>query len=328
MRSHPECRRLFPDHTEFRRRGGTPLPQTPVEPTRVASGQDADKASTARTPTRPLGKAKYVILAAFMVAALAGGTWCASRSSTQANPAHPTARANPKDGLRHVWIPAGSFRMGCSPGDNECSPEEGPAHRVTISKGFWLGQTEVTVGAYRRFASATGRDMPPEPKFQSTPLNLGWSNEQMPVVNVTWDDARAYCTWAGGRLPTEAEWEYAARGGRSQVRYGPLDQIAWYRGNSRDSFHEVGQKRPNGFGLFDMLGNVWEWVSDRDDWTYYRNSPGIDPPGPSSGEWRILRGGSWNGYPSIVRVSLRRGHPPDHPGIAFGLRCVHEVDSP
>lgn len=275
-----------------------------------------------------LGKAMYVVFVAFITVAVAGGTWYASRSATTANSGLRTVKANPKDGLQYVWIPAGSFQMGCSPGDNECNPEEGPAHRVTISKGFWLGQTEATVGAYKRFANATGRGMPPEPKFQSTRLNPGWSNGQMPVVNVTWDDARAYCTWAGGRLPTEAEWEYAARGGSSQVRYGPLDEIAWYRENGGNTFHEVGQKRPNGFGLFDMLGNVWEWVSNWDDATYYRNSPGVDPSGPSSGQWRILRGGSWNGYPGIVRVSLRRGHPPDDRGIAFGLRCMQEVESP
>lgn len=272
--------------------------------------------------------AKYVVLPALIIAVVAGVTWYASRWRTKTSSELGTVKANPKDGQHYVWIPAGSFQMGCSPGDVECNPDEEPAHRVTISKGFWLGQTEVTVGAYKCFANATGRGMPPEPKFQNTQLNAGWSNKQMPVVNVTWDDARAYCAWAGGRLPTEAEWEYAARGGSSAVRYGLLDQIAWYGGNSGNSFHEVGRKGPNGFGLFDMLGNVWEWVSDRDYSTYYRNSPGVNPLGPSSGQWRVLRGGSWNGYPSIVRVSLRRGHPPDDRGIGFGLRCVQEVDGP
>ncbi len=216
--------------------------------------------------------------------------------------------------------------MGCSPGDRECNPDEEPAHRVTIGKGFWLGQTEVTVGAYKRFA--VGRGMTAEPTFHKRRLNPGWSNEQMPVVNVTWDDARAYCTWAGGRLPTEAEWEYAARAGTRADRYGPLSRIAWYSANSGNSFHEVGRKDPNGFGLFDMLGNVWEWVSDWESPTYYKISPNANPLGPSSGEWRILRGGSWNGYPSIVRVSLRRGHPPNVPGIGIGFRCVREVMGP
>jgi hypothetical protein len=96
--------------------------------------------------------------------------------------------------------------MGCSPGDNECHVSEKPSHRVTITKGFWIGQTEVTVGAYKRFAAATGRQMPGAPSF-----NSGWADDMMPIVNVTWDDAREYCTWAGGRLLTEVEWEYSAR---------------------------------------------------------------------------------------------------------------------
>ena len=197
-------------------------------------------------------------------------------------------RLNPKDGLKYVWIPPGSFEMGCSPGDNECASDEKPPHRVTIAKGFWLGQTEVTVGAYKRFARATGKAMPAAVDF-----NPGWSNEQMPIVNVSWKDAQEYCTWAGGRLPTEAEWEYAARAGDTASRYGDLGEIAWYADNSGQKTHEVGQKRANSFGLFDMLGNVSEWVNDWYDENYYQNSPSQDPKGPASGglsrsAWRVL----------------------------------------
>jgi len=170
-----------------------------------------------------------------------------------------------KDGLKYVWIPPGTFMMGCSPGDTKCGADEKPPHHVTITKGFWLGQTEVTVGAYKRFAAATGRQMPDTPGFNSR-----WTNENMPIVNVTWNDAHDYCAWAGGRLPTEAEWEFAARGGSTEARYGPIDDVAWYDGNSGGQTHDVAQKRPNNIGLYDMLGNVWEWVNDWYDQNYYQ----------------------------------------------------------
>jgi len=237
----------------------------------------------------------------------------------------PTAGAvkeNPKDGLKYVWIPPGTFQMGCSPGDSECKDDEKPAHRVTITKGFWLGQTEVTVGAYRRFAAAAGRGMPEAPDF-----NRGWDNEQMPIVEVSWEDAQAFCRWAGGRLPTEAEWEYAARAGNTEARYGPLDEVAWYNKNSGRRTHEVGQKRPNAWGLYDMLGNVWEWVSDWYDENHYAGSPERDPQGPAGGRFRDLRGGPWDGSPRVVRVSFRYRNYPNlwDYGYGFGLRCVREV---
>jgi formylglycine-generating enzyme required for sulfatase activity len=262
-------------------------------------------------------------------------------------------RENPKDGLKYVWIPPGTFMMGCSAGDNECKDWEKPAHEVTISKGFWIGQTEVTVGAYKRFAAATGRQLPPEPNHSGRLLNPGWGDEAMPIVDVARDDAQAYCSWAGGRLPTEAEWEYAARAGSTGARYGGLDEIAWYADNSGrerldstgiwnedrakygrrlnengNGMHEVGQKRANGFGLYDMLGNVWEWVNDRFDQNYYQNSPSQDPMGPASGQYRVLRGGSWLVYPISVRVSERDFSNPAADGYDFGFRCGGEVFAP
>ena len=259
-------------------------------------------------------------------------------------------KVNPKDGLNYVWIPPGTFMMGCSPGDTECLDNEKPPHQVTITKGFWLGQTEVTVGAYKRFAGATGRQMPPEPVLEERALNPGWGNEAMPIVNVTWDDAQAYCVWADGRLPTEAEWEYAARAGSTAARYGPLDEIAWYADNSGrqrldsariwdahksnylwhinnngNSLHEVGLKRANDFGLYDMLGNVVMWVNDWYDEKYYKIIPSQDPTGPTTGALRVARGGSWVSYPKYVRVSCRSSAVPAYWDNGLGFRCGGEV---
>ncbi len=117
---------------------------------------------------------------------------------TVSAPAALTVRENPKDGLKYVWIPPGTFMMGCSPGGTECENDEKPAHRVTITRGFWIGQTLVTAAAYQRFVGATGRQMPAAPDF-----NTGWANANMPIVGMTWDDAQEYCRWMGGRLGTE-----------------------------------------------------------------------------------------------------------------------------
>jgi serine/threonine-protein kinase len=251
----------------------------------------------------------------------ATAVYSAPVSGRVAGPRPLEVRQNPKDGLNYVWIPPGTFMMGCSPGDNEGNNAEKPAHQVTISKGFWLGQTPVTVGAYKRFATTTRREMPYAPDF-----NKEWRNDKMPIVNVSWSDAQGCCRWMGGRMPTEAEWEYAARGGCTKKLYGPLDEIAWHRGNSGEQTREVGQKRANNFGLYDMLGNVWEWVYDWYGENFYYRSPSQDPRGPTRGESRVLRGGSWFNNPSNVRVSYRFRWPyPSNRGGSNGFRCAGEV---
>jgi formylglycine-generating enzyme required for sulfatase activity len=227
-------------------------------------------------------------------------------------------RVNPKDGLKYVWIPPGTFMMGCSPGDNECFDWERPSHQVTITRGFWIGQTPVTVGAYKRFAGSNGRQ-------NSRGRN---NNDNMPIVVMSWDDAQAYCRWIGGRLPTEAEWEFAARGGSTEARYGPLDEIAWYHNNSGGQWHEVAQKLPNGFALYDMLGNVWEFVNDWQDENYYQSSPSQDPQGPAGGDFHVLRGGSAYDVPRDIRVSARMYHGPVCDIGPCGFRCGGEVFAP
>jgi formylglycine-generating enzyme required for sulfatase activity len=255
-------------------------------------------------------------------------------------------RENHKDNLLYVFIPSGTFEMGCSKLDEDCKPDEKPAHTVTISKGFWIGQTEVTVEAYRRFATTTHRPMPPEPEFGSRSLNPGWSDPRQPIVNVDWDDARSYCEWIGGHLPTEAQWEYAARGGATTSRYGDLPAIAWFGDNAGkqridaaklfqedgpgylghlsmngNTPHRVGLLTPNPYGLYDVLGNEWEWTSDWYGASYYQGSQRFDPTGQPSGDARVLRGGSWVDLPAGIRVSVRGHRPPSARSVDTGFRC-------
>ncbi len=206
-------------------------------------------------------------------------------------PAVGTVRENPKDGLKYAWIPAGSFQMGCSPGDNGCSDDEKPSHPVTITKGFWIGQTKFTVGAYKRFARDPG-------KFRLPEADIGKKGDNDAITDVDWDQACDYCAWAGGRLPKEAEWEYAARGA----------------------------KRANGFGVYDMIEPVWEWVNDCYDQNYYENSPSQDPSGPAGGSRRVQRGGEWNLSCGGGRLSSRCGVARGNRNWNNGFRCVWEVD--
>ena len=219
-------------------------------------------------------------------------------------------KINPKDGLTYIWIPPGSFMMGCSPGDTECYADEKPSHRVEITKGFWIGETPVTQEAYER---VTG----------SNPSHF--KGLQRPVETVSWEDALKYCQTVGARLPTEAEWEYAARAGSTAARYGELDEIAWHTKNSNNQTHDVQGKKPNGWGLYDTLGNVWEWVADWYGESYYESSEARDPAGPKDGTQRVVRGGSWNDIPQIARASLRFRVEPVYRYFIIGFRCVGEL---
>jgi serine/threonine protein kinase len=229
-------------------------------------------------------------------------------------------RLSPKDGLVYVRVPAGRFRMGCvaASGQPPCEELELPAHDVILTKDFWIGQTEVTVEAYQHFAQATGTGMPPPPGGESY-----WREPKQPMLNVTWEEAGAYCKWAGGRLPTEAEWEYAARAGTPGPYYGKPDDIAWYSGdrgtgNSDYQPHPVGQKAPNALGLHDMHGNAQEWV--RETLEPYDANEATDPAGTAAGSNHVMRGGGFSASLRSLRVYFRyRG---SSRSSEYGLRCV------
>jgi sulfatase modifying factor 1 len=212
------------------------------------------------------------------------------------------------DGAEMVLIPAGEFMMGSDSG----RPEEQPMHRVHL-EAYYIDKHPVTFEQYDRFCAATGR---------AKPSDQGWGRGRQPVVNVGWDDASAYAQWAGKRLPTEAEWEKAAKGPRGVDQPGALDDYAWHMDNSGGRTHPVGEKKANGYGLHDMLGNVWEWCADWYDEAYYSYLPVRDPRGPSSGTARAARGGGWFIFPRYARASGRfRGLPSAHDG-GMGFRCV------
>ena len=214
-----------------------------------------------------------------------------------------------------VWkpIPAGEFEMGCSPGDSECQQTELPRRLVSVSPSFELMDKPVTVRQFRDWATSSGRRLPPQPK---------WSDDDTPIVNVTWDDAAALCSAWSARLPTEREWEYAARANSRGSRYGELDAIAWYAGNSEKRAHAVGGKSPNAFGLYDMLGNVWEWTADR----FQQTLATADDSAPvASSELRSLRGGSWRNKARQIRVSNRGRLAPDDREDDDGFRCARDV---
>ena len=221
---------------------------------------------------------------------------------------------NPADGEEYVWIPSGTFTMGCSAGDSQCADDERPAHLVEIEKGFWLARTETTIGAYRKPAGRNGVKAPQ-------------GDANLPVSGVTWAEAKAYCAGVGGRLPSEAEWEYAARGGQAGAYYGVVPAIAWYADNSGGVPHAAGTKKPNAYGLFDMLGNVSEWVLDRYYNKYDLTSPaagaGIEQPLASNAS-AVARGGFWDGDAATVRVSHRAAYPNDDAEPIVGFRCAND----
>ncbi len=218
-------------------------------------------------------------------------------------------------GMEFVWIPEGTFLMG-SPMHEVGRFLNERQHEVRISEGFWIGKYEVTQGEW---VAVMG----------TTPSAFSDCGMRCPVESVSWDDTQEFIWKLNSResgngyvnrLPTEAEWEYAARAGTPGARYGELGAIAWYLANSGSRTHPVGQKRPNAWGLHDMLGNVWEWTGDW--YGEYPSGPVADPKGPESGAARVGRGGSWDRNARLVRSAVRDYNSPGDRGNYFGFRLV------
>jgi len=229
--------------------------------------------------------------------------------------------------LPWVTIPAGTFGMGCVPGDSDCLDSERPRHEVTLST-FDLMATEVTVGQYATFVAATGYERPAVPDYPQAPDH--------PAVHMTWHGAEAFCDWAGGRLPTEWEWEYAARAGhdgrlywwgdeltRDYANFGTVQCCSGATGGADAWLNTapVGSFPSNDFGLYDMIGNVWEWVNG---WitVRYPDGPLSDPQPAETGYLRVMRGASWLNFPNVLRLSVRLPFSADGHTSNVGARCA------
>jgi len=234
------------------------------------------------------------------------------------------AKRAPIDTTKFVLVEGGTYKMGT---DKFIEPVESPPHDVTV-RSFWMAKTEMTFEDYDKFCYDTKRD---------TMGSAGWGRGKQPAIWVSWEDAIAYCNWLSGkeklskcyvidsatkkvtyldtakgyRLPTEAEWEFAAQGGNKGHGYtyagsNNPDDVLWYKENSGGRAHPVAQKAPNELGLYDMNGNVWEWLWDIYDGSYYKNSPTDNPEGPATGPYRVMRGGAFYNPTNYTHVYTRQ----------------------
>ena len=230
------------------------------------------------------------------------------------------------EGREMVQIPEGPFTMGSNDGD----PDEAPEHQVFL-KAFFIDRKEVTQEEYMRFAKMTKRQEPRIEVFEDDQSKL--LKPEFAAMSVSWDEAAAYCKWAGKRLPTEAEWEKAGRGeGRRKYPWGEkfLSNAAnvdgaedGYKYLAPPGSFEAGR---SSYGLYDMTGNVAEWVADSYDDGYYKKSPYRDPKGPDSGDLKIVRGGSWRETEHNARLSKRFAAKHWRTDITIGIRCASDLD--
>ncbi|MCP4357867.1 MAG: formylglycine-generating enzyme family protein [Chloroflexi bacterium] len=241
-------------------------------------------------------------------------------------PAAGQERHDPVSGIDFVWVPEGCFRMGSPDSEAGRYSDEGPVHEVCVD-GFWMGKYEVTQAQWEKVMGSN---------------SSRFKGNSRPVERMSWNDVQKFLKTLNGkagkeiyRLPTEAEWEYAVRAGTTTPFYFGATistDVANYDGNYtygsgvkgvyREQTTEVGSFPPNDWGLYDMHGNVWEWCQDWYDSEYYSKSPKKNPQGPSSGEYRVLRGGSWVGNPAYCRSAIRNRIIPDLTNYNLGFRVV------
>ncbi len=216
-------------------------------------------------------------------------------------------------GIEFVWIPPGTFMMGALKSDKEARDNEFPRHRVTLTKGFWLGKYEVT---QEQWLKVMGR------------RRSHFKGRRRPVEKVSWDQAHDFCRRLSlierttYRLPSEAEWEYACRAGNAESRYLPVRSCAWTRENTKSRTMEVGKLKPNAFGLYDMLGNVYEWTKDK--YGPYQARAQIDPVPFDVHHHCVARGGCWAWDETWARASARYRRGPKHTKSIIGIRVVRE----
>ena len=233
-----------------------------------------------------------------------------------------------------VFIAAGVCAIGSD--EHEAKNDEMPRHTVYLS-AFYIDRHEVTNIEYQQFVLATGHPPPFVDRPWAEPYN--WKGTAypdgagcLPVVLVSWHDAQAYAQWAGKRLPTEAEWEKASRGGLVNLKYPFANDLELHQANfdkgliRRKRLLPVGSFKPNGYGLYDTAGNVWEWCQDWYDEDYYKISSNQNPPGPEQGLYRVLRGGSWLNDKKFLRCSQRGKNVPEYKSYTLGFRCALSTD--
>jgi formylglycine-generating enzyme required for sulfatase activity len=232
--------------------------------------------------------------------------------------------------IEMLLVPPGTFNMGCSASNQYgCGSDENPVHAVTLTSAFYLGRYEVTQAQWTAVMGSNPS------YFQGSSSQVPAGQIQLrPVEQVSWNMIQGFNTATGLRLPTEAEWEYAYRAGTTTAFHSfsgypngtnddtRLGNIAWFNQIGGFQTRPVGGKQANGLGLHDMSGNVWEWVNDWYGGTYYQSSPSTNPPGPSSGQYRVLRGGSGSGGSTYCRSSDRASGSPDYVTSNGGFRAA------